>query len=138
VFWPGVVMPLVTFAVVIAWPWIDKRLTRDTAPHDVLVPPTAAPWRVGVGAALLSAGVVLTLAASDDTQALAFHVPVQRLVWLYRILLPVGSIGIGFLAATVAREIAVRRKLHGEEVERVVALRRNAQGGFDDEEVQPA
>ena len=29
------------------------------------------------------------------------------------------------------------RKLHGEEAERVVALRRNAQGGFDDEEVQP-
>jgi len=65
-------------------------------------------------------------------------VPVQRLVWLYRILLPVGSVGIGLLAAAVAREIAVRRKLHGEEAERVVALRRNAQGGFDDEEVQPA
>lgn len=137
VFWPGVVMPALAFAVVIAWPWIDKRLTRDTAPHDVLVPPTAAPWRVGVGAALLSAGVVLTLAASDDTQALAFHVPVQRLVWFYRILLPVGSIGIGFLAAAVARQIALRRKLHGEGIERVVALRRNAQGGFDDEEVQP-
>jgi ubiquinol-cytochrome c reductase cytochrome b subunit len=138
VFWPGVVMPLVTFAVIIAWPWIDKRLTGDLAPHDVLVPPTAAPWRVGVGAALLCAGIVLTLAAADDSQALAFHVPVQALVWLYRILLPVGSIGAGLLAASIARQMGVRKKLHGEEAERVVAMRRNAQGGFDDEEVQPA
>ncbi len=103
----------------------------------MLVPPTAAPWRVGVGATLLAAGVVLTLAASDDTQALAFHVPVQRLVWFYRILLPVGSLGTGFLAAALARQLGVRKALHGAEAERVVVMRRNAQGGFDDEEVQP-
>jgi ubiquinol-cytochrome c reductase cytochrome b subunit len=137
VFWPGVVMPALALSVVIGWPWIDKRLTGDVAAHDVLVPPTAAPWRVGVGATLLAAGVVLTLAASDDTQALAFHVPVQRLVWFYRILLPVGSLGTGFLAAALARQLGVRKRLHGAEAERVVVMRRNAQGGFDEEEVQP-
>ena len=138
VFWPGVVLPLIALGAVIGWPWIDKRITGDAAAHDVLVPPTAAPWRVGVGAALLTAGVVLTLAASDDSQALAFHVPVQRLVWLYRILLPAGSIGAGFLAARLARELGERKRLHGAQAERVVAMRRNAEGGFDDEEVQPA
>ncbi len=138
VFWPGVVMPLVAFGVIIGWPWIDKRITGDVVQHDVLVPPTAAPWRVGAGAALLTAGVVLTLAASDDTQALALKVPVQNLVWLYRILLPAGSVGIGFLAAALARELGVRKRLHGQESERVVVMRRNAQGGFDDEEVASA
>ena len=138
VFWPGVILPLVALTIVIGWPWIDKRLTGDLAQHDVLVPATGAPWRVGAGAALLTAGVVLTLAASDDTQAFAFHVPVQALVWLYRILLPVGSIGIGLAAAAIARQLGVRKHLHGEETERVVLMRRNAQGGFDDEEVRSA
>ena len=40
IFWPGVVMPLVVFAVVVAWPWIDARFTRDRAKHDVLVAPS--------------------------------------------------------------------------------------------------
>ncbi len=135
VFWPGVILPLVASAIVFGWPWIDKRLTRDVAQHDVLVPATGAPWRVGAGAALLTAGFVLTLAASDDTQSLALHVPIDALVWFYRILFPVGSIAVGLLAAAIARGLGARKRLHGEETERVVVMRRNAQGGFDDEEV---
>ena len=138
VFWPGVVLPSVALAIVVAWPWIDRRVTGDDAAHDVLVPPTAAPWRVGAGTALITAGVVLTLAASDDQQALALHVPVLALVKAYRLLLPLGSLAAGLLAASIAAQLRVRLDEEGAERERVVALRRNAQGGFDEERPKPA
>jgi ubiquinol-cytochrome c reductase cytochrome b subunit len=134
-FWPGVVMPGVVLIVLLAWPWIDARFTHDTQSHDVLVPASRAPWRTGVGVAFIFAGFVLTLAAADDQQALMLHVPLEALVTFYRILLPVGSIGAGFLAGAFAREIAARRADRSDEPEseRVVGLRRNARGGFDTE-----
>jgi ubiquinol-cytochrome c reductase cytochrome b subunit len=136
-FWPGIVMPGIVVMVLFAWPWIDARLTHDTQSHDVLVPASRAPWRTGAGVAFIVAGFVLTLAASDDQQALMLHVPLDALLTFYRVLLPVGSIGAGLLAATFAREIAKRRdESNGEsEPERVVGYRRNAKGGFDSEAV---
>ena len=129
-------MPAVVFAVVLCWPWLDAFLSKDARSHDVLVPPSAAPWRTGIGAALIFAGIVLTLAAADDQQAFTLHVPVQRLVTFYRILLPVGSLAFGFLAAVFAREVRERTAARGIERERVVALRRTAEGGFAEEEPQ--
>ena len=133
--WPGFVLPTIVLIVLLCWPWIDRRITGDEKAHDVLVPPTVAPWRVGVGASLIAAGVILTLAASDDQQADALHISVVALVWFYRIALPVVGIGAGFLAATFARELRARRE-HRAHQERVVALRRNAEGGFDEEKPQ--
>ncbi len=138
IFWPGVLMPMVVLGVVIFWPWIDALVTRDRAKHDVLVPPTFAPWRVGVGSALIAAGTFLTLAASDDEQALAIHEPIASFVTFYRILVPVGSIGVGILATVFARELRARAAAHGTEPERVIALRRNDRGGVDEEPVTSA
>ncbi|GAC1537345.1 MAG: cytochrome bc complex cytochrome b subunit [Candidatus Velthaea sp.] len=135
-FWPGVILPLVVVTFVLAYPWIDKLLTGDREYHDVLVPPNGAPLRVGIGTALITAGIILTLVAGDDQQAEAFHISVTTLVTLYRVLLPVLSISAGVLAAIIARELNARYATSGHEPERVVVLRRNASGGFDEEEPQ--
>jgi ubiquinol-cytochrome c reductase cytochrome b subunit len=137
-FWPGIVMTGSVLMLLFAWPWIDAWISKDSEAHDVLVPASRAPWRLGVGVGILFAAVVLTLAAGDDQQALMLHVPLSVLVNAYRLLLPFGSIGAGMLAAIVAREISVRRDEAGgePEPERTVALRRNARGGFDSEAPQ--
>jgi ubiquinol-cytochrome c reductase cytochrome b subunit len=137
IFWPGVVLPSLALVLVLVWPWIDAWLSGDRAYHDVLVPPSAAPLRVGVGAALITAGVVLTLAASDDQQAFALHVPVPALVWLYRLAFAFGSIGVGLLAAMFARQVRARRTRHGAEAERTISIKRNERGGFDEEGIEP-
>jgi ubiquinol-cytochrome c reductase cytochrome b subunit len=138
VFWPGLVLPGIALMVIVAWPWIDARLTRDTAYHDVLVPPSAAPWRVGVGAALLTAGVVLTLAATDDQQALALHVPIAALVTVDRLAFAFGTIAVGLVATVFASNVRARRDRHGAESERVIVLVRNEQGGFEEKPVRSA
>jgi ubiquinol-cytochrome c reductase cytochrome b subunit len=133
--WPGIVLPAIVFGVLLFWPWIDAAFTGDRDAHDVLVPPTFAPWRVGFGSALVAGGIFLTLAASDDRQALALHQPVQSMVTFYRVLVPAGSLFVGVVAARIARELRARSAAHGTEAERVVRLRRNDAGGFDEEAV---
>jgi ubiquinol-cytochrome c reductase cytochrome b subunit len=135
--WPGIVFPAIVFGVLLFWPWIDAAFTRDRDAHDVLVPPTFAPWRVGFGSALIAGGIFLTLAASDDQQALALHQPVQSMVTFYRVLVPFGALVAGIVAGRVAGELRTRSAAYGTEAERVIALRRNDAGGFDEEAVGP-
>ena len=137
VFWPGVVLPSLVLAFIGAWPWLDAYFSRDRAAHNVLVPPTFAPWRVGVGCALIFAGLVLTLAAGDDQQAFTLHVPVRNIVTFYRFMLLFGSAGAGLLGALVARGLRAHAERAGGRLERVVTLRRMPGGGHAAEAPQP-
>lgn len=136
VFWPGLVLPGVVFAFLLLWPFIEERLTGDRAVHDVLDTPVRAPWRIAVGTALIFDGVILTLAAGDDQTAATLHLRLETLVWVYRILLLAGPFVAGALAARIAGEMRAR-KADGP-VSDATTLVRTAEGGFEEEEPQPA
>jgi len=137
VFWPGFVLPLIAFAFLVAWPFIEARVTGDTAAHDVLDAPTQMPLRVGVGAALIFEGVLLTFAAGDDQTAATFGFRVETLVWVYRILFVAGPVIVGFLAARIASERRAALQDSAVYPSDVTTLVRNSEGGFDEEEPQP-
>lgn len=75
VFWPGVLLPGVTFGLLYMWPFIERRLTHDTAEHHLLdrprsirsAPPSAWAWRAVFY-------VVLFVAGSSDIGAQKFVV----------------------------------------------------------------
>jgi ubiquinol-cytochrome c reductase cytochrome b subunit len=136
VFWPGLVLPTLTFGVLLLWPFIEARLTHDTAAHDVLDRPTHVPLRAGVGAALIFEGLLLTIAAGDDQTSATLHVRLETLVWIYRIALLAGPFVVGILAARIAAEMRARVEAKAEIEPDVATLVRNAQGGFDEEEPQ--
>ncbi len=133
VFWPGLVLPTVTFLFLLLWPFIEARLTGDRAPHDVLQRTTAVPLRVGVGAALIFDGLLLTIAAGDDQTAATLHVRLDTLVWVYRIALFAGPVIAGVLAARIAAEMRARVPAGGEPPPDAVLLVRNARGGYEEE-----
>ena len=134
VFWPGLALPTVTLLFLLLWPFIEPRVTGDRAAHDVLNRPTEVPLRVGVGAALIFEGLLLTLAAGDDQTSATLHVRVETLVWIYRIALVAGPLVVGVLAARIAAEMRARAAAGaGPDV---VTIVRNARGGYDEEEPQ--
>jgi len=138
VFWPGVVLPAIAFVILFLWPFIEKRLTRDDATHDVLDAPTQVPWRMAVGAAFIFEGLLLTLAAADDQTAYTLHLRLETLVWAYRILFLIGPLIVGAIAFAIARERRSRIEESTRYPSEVTTLVRNAEGGFDEEEPQPA
>jgi ubiquinol-cytochrome c reductase cytochrome b subunit len=68
-----------------AWPFIDKRMHRDLAAHHLLERPRERPMRTALGAAALSFYVVLFFAGSNDLISKWFSVPVDTIVWMFRI-----------------------------------------------------
>jgi ubiquinol-cytochrome c reductase cytochrome b subunit len=65
-FWGGVAFPLFVFAVLFAWPWADRRLTRDHRRHDLLDRPRDHPVRTALAAGFLSwVGLIFFIGSSD-------------------------------------------------------------------------
>jgi ubiquinol-cytochrome c reductase cytochrome b subunit len=91
-FFPTVLLPGLTFLVLYAWPWIERRFTRDRAEHHILDRPRDNPMRTGVGVAALTFYAILFLAGSNDIIADLFAFPVgtvTRVMQVAVIVLPV-------------------------------------------------
>ena len=53
-FWGGALFPLFVFAVLFAWPALERRITGDLRRHDLLDRPRDRPIRTAIGAAFLA------------------------------------------------------------------------------------
>jgi ubiquinol-cytochrome c reductase cytochrome b subunit len=97
-FFPAVLLPGLTFLVLYAWPWIERRITGDRAEHHLLQRPRDNPMRTGVGVAALTFYAILFLAGSNDIIADLFAFPVNAVTWVMRIAVLVLPVVAGFLA----------------------------------------
>jgi ubiquinol-cytochrome c reductase cytochrome b subunit len=84
VFAVALIMGLV-FAIMIAYPWIEKRFTKDDAHHNLLQRPRDVPVRTGVGAMAIAFYVVLTLSCVNDIIAYKFDISLNAMTWAGRI-----------------------------------------------------
>ncbi|MFE3441944.1 cytochrome bc complex cytochrome b subunit [Nocardia sp. NPDC059180] len=82
--WVALTMGLV-FALLIAYPWIEKRLTGDRAAHNLLQRPRDVPVRTAIGAMSITFYVVLTLACVNDIIAYKFNISLNATTWAGRI-----------------------------------------------------
>ncbi|WP_280387669.1 cytochrome b, partial [Nocardia wallacei] len=92
------VLMLVIFVLMIYYPWIEKRLTKDHAHHNVLQRPRDVPVRTAIGAMALTFYAVLTVACVNDIIALQFDISLNATTWFFRIALLVGPPLAYFLA----------------------------------------
>ncbi|NMN94850.1 cytochrome b [Antrihabitans stalactiti] len=84
VFAIAIIMGLI-FTLLFAYPWIEKRLTKDDAHHNILQRPRDAPVRTGIGAMAISFYLVLTLSTVNDIIALKFDISLNATTWMGRI-----------------------------------------------------
>lgn len=83
-FFPAVVLPGLTFLVIYAWPFLERRVTGDYAEHHLLDRPRHRPVRTALGAAALSFYFVLFIAGSQDVLAAQWRISVNALNWVLR------------------------------------------------------
>jgi ubiquinol-cytochrome c reductase cytochrome b subunit len=112
-FWPAVLLPGLTFALLYAWPFLEARLTRDHRDHHLLDRPSQRPARTAIGVTVLTFYVILLLAGGDDIWADLLPVPLTSVVWAFRVLVLVVPVLAGAFTWKVCRDLA--RAHHAEE-----------------------
>src|SRR5207302_554221 len=83
-FWGGILFPTVVMAVLMLWPWAERRLTGDHAIHNVLDRPRDAPGRTAFGVAFLAWVFLVFVAGSADRAQVFFQLPYVGEIWFYR------------------------------------------------------
>jgi ubiquinol-cytochrome c reductase cytochrome b subunit len=112
-FWGGAALPLVFFAFLYLWPFLERRfLTHDYGYHNLLDRPREAPARTAVGMAVLTSVFLVFLAGSADRVDVFFGLPYIAQIWAYRILFFAGPV----VAALVSYRVCLELQ-RGERVE---------------------
>jgi ubiquinol-cytochrome c reductase cytochrome b subunit len=91
-FWGGVAFPIVVFAMMYAWPALERRFTGDHRRHDLLDRPRDRPLRTAIGAAFLSWVVIIFAVGSTDRIFVRLHIPYEEQIHFWRVgvwLLPI-------------------------------------------------
>ncbi|MBX3284470.1 MAG: ubiquinol-cytochrome c reductase cytochrome b subunit [Actinobacteria bacterium] len=105
-FFPAVLMPGLTFALLYAWPFLERRATGDHEVHHLLDSPRDRPVRTAIGATALTFYGVLFVAGSQDVLAVELGVSVNGLTWVLRVLVLVLPIVVGLLVHRWCRDLA--------------------------------
>lgn len=133
-FWSGILLPGVVFTGLYAWPFIERKITGDDREHNLVDMPYDKPWRLGAGVAIFTFVTIIGFAGSDDIQAKILHIDVETLMIVYRFLAVLGPLACGLLAVPIGFELRARFESRaGREQVRRALVRRNAEGGFDEE-----
>jgi len=96
-FFPGVLLPGITFAMLYAWPFLEARFTRDREIHHLLELPRDRPLRSAFGAACIGFYAVLQIAGSNDLVAQWLGVSVLSVTTFLQVAVIVVPIVAGWL-----------------------------------------
>jgi ubiquinol-cytochrome c reductase cytochrome b subunit len=104
-FWPGVVLPGLTFALLYAWPFLEARFTHDHLEHHLLDRPRDRPVRTTLGVATLTFYAVLFVAGSQDLIAQHTHVGLSVLTNVLRVTLFAAPVVLGAITWKVCHDL---------------------------------
>ncbi len=107
-FFPGVLIPGVTFGMLLAWPFLEARFSGDHAEHHVLDRPRDRPLRTALGVATLAFYTVLGLGGASDALSTLFDISLNRLIWTLRVLLFVVPVVAAYLTRQLCLELQHR------------------------------
>jgi ubiquinol-cytochrome c reductase cytochrome b subunit len=129
-FFPAVLLPLLVFAIMYAWPFIERRITGDREEHNLLDFPRDMPWRTAFGVGAIAFFTVLTVAGGNDIIASFFGVSVEAITRVLRVAvfaLPLLAFAVTYY---LCRELR-RTGIHPVKEAKIGTIRRTREGGYE-------
>jgi quinol---cytochrome-c reductase cytochrome b subunit len=84
-FFPAVIGSGLLVTLLAAYPWIERRLSRDSAHHNLLERPRDAPARTATGMVAMTFYFWLLVASGNDVIAYTFDISLNVMVWIGRL-----------------------------------------------------
>ncbi|WP_216208395.1 cytochrome bc1 complex cytochrome b subunit [Amycolatopsis aidingensis] len=85
VFFAGAVGMPILFGLLIGYPWIERKLSKDTAHHNLLQRPRDVPVRTSLGVMGIAVYAVLEASGFNDLIAFTFDISLNAMTWIGRI-----------------------------------------------------
>ena len=128
VFLPAVIFPGLIFNILIIWPFIESKLTKDRNYHNLLDRPRDRPKRTAAGAAMLTLLFAVFLASSTDVMANFFQLPLIDVLWFFRFFVPLSPIVAYFLTYKICHEMIAAEGIGKRK--RALVVSRSAEGEY--------
>jgi ubiquinol-cytochrome c reductase cytochrome b subunit len=106
-FWGGAGFPLFVLFVLALFPWVERRLTRDRAVHNLAQRPREAPNRTAFGVAFLSWVFLIFVFGSADRLFVLFGLSYDTQLYIFRIAIWVVPLILFFVVRRICRELQV-------------------------------
>jgi ubiquinol-cytochrome c reductase cytochrome b subunit len=106
VFFPGVLLPGITFVLLYSWPFLEAKIRGDRAEHHLLDRPRDRPMRTALGVATLVFYVVLFAAGGQDIWAQHLNVDVTAVRDAFRIMVFVLPVAAALFTWKLCRDLA--------------------------------
>ncbi|GAA2799640.1 cytochrome bc complex cytochrome b subunit [Saccharopolyspora taberi] len=90
VFFAGAIGMGILFTVLLAYPAIERKLTKDDAHHNLLQRPRDVPVRTSLGMMALTFWTVLMISGNNDVIAFQFNISLNAMTWFGRLGLLLG------------------------------------------------
>lgn len=85
VFFPAIIGATVFMILVMMWPFIERKYTKDNAIHNILQRPRDVPVRTAIGASFISFYVLNLISGGNDIIAFKFDISLNVMTWIGRI-----------------------------------------------------
>jgi ubiquinol-cytochrome c reductase cytochrome b subunit len=105
-FFPAVLFPLLLFALLAAWPFLEARVTGDRGHHLLLDAPSQRPVRTAIGVSIVTLLALLLFAAGNDVVAAWTGLSLEWVVWILRVVVLAVPPAAGLLTYLLCRRIA--------------------------------
>ncbi len=128
-FFPGMLLPGLTFAGLYLWPFLERRFTKDGDAHNLLDRPRDKPVRTAVGAAALAFYGILFIAGGNDVLAALVQIAPETITNIFRVGVIVIPLGVFFLTRAICHSLS-RSDLHPTEDPVGSHIERTPEGGY--------
>jgi ubiquinol-cytochrome c reductase cytochrome b subunit len=85
-FFPGILLPGITFNLIYAWPILEAKWKKDFSEHHILDRPRDQPMRTAIGSSVFAFYFVLFGASATDVLANYLSLSLNFVLWAFRIL----------------------------------------------------
>ena len=104
-FWGGALFPMVVIGILYLWPWLERKLSGDTAFHNLLERPRDNPTRTATALAIVVWVFLVFMAGSADRVYVWLGLSYSHQIWGYRVAVIVLPVVTWFVTRRVCREL---------------------------------